>query len=93
MAVATLFLILYNLENIINLFKNMDKRALGVIIGIAIIAIIGFVYSGMRAAKAPKGEEGKFNGIIENPVEKMPETNPFDTNVNPMDGYTNPFGE
>lgn len=71
----------------------MDKRTLGVIIGIIIIAVIGFVYSGMRADKAAKGEEGKFNGLIENPVEKMPETNPFDTKVNPMDGYTNPFGE
>ena len=71
----------------------MDKRALGVIIGIIIIAVIGFVYSGMRANKGTKGEEGKFNGLIENPVENMPETNPFDTKVNPMDGYTNPFGE
>ncbi|MFA5086511.1 MAG: hypothetical protein WC468_02930 [Candidatus Paceibacterota bacterium] len=69
----------------------MDKRALGVIIGIIIIAVIGFVYSGMRSNNDPKGEEGKFNGVIENPIENMPETNPFDTKVNPMDGYTNPF--
>jgi len=69
----------------------MDKRALGVIIGIIIIAVIGFVYSGMRSNNGPKGEEGKFNGVVENPIENMPETNPFDTKVNPMDGYTNPF--
>ena len=69
----------------------MDKRALGVIIGIIIIAVIGFVYSNMRSGKLEKGEEGKFNGVIENPIENMPETNPFDTKVNPMDGYTNPF--
>ncbi|MDD4531515.1 MAG: hypothetical protein PHH21_02285 [Candidatus Pacebacteria bacterium] len=69
----------------------MDKRALGVIIGIIIIAVIGFVYSNIRSDRLQKGEEGKFNGVIENPIENMPETNPFDTKVNPMDGYTNPF--
>ncbi|MFA5169516.1 MAG: hypothetical protein WC386_01570 [Candidatus Paceibacterota bacterium] len=72
----------------------MDKRALGVIIGAVIIAICGFVYYGLRSNSAPKAnEEGGFNGVIENPVESMPETNPFETTVNPMDGYTNPFEE
>ena len=70
----------------------MDKRALGVIIGAVIIAICGFVYSGLRSGNNHKVEEGnKFNGVMENPVENMPETNPFETKVNPMDGYTNPF--
>jgi len=72
----------------------MDKRALGVIIGAIIISICGFVYSGLRSSNVQKsGESGKFNGVMENPVEKMPETNPFETSVNPMDGYSNPFEE
>lgn len=72
----------------------MDKKAVGVIIGAVIIAICGFVYSGLRSNGVPKSEEGnKFNGVIDNPIENMPETNPFATEVNPMDGYTNPFEE
>jgi hypothetical protein len=71
----------------------MDKRVLSVIIGAIIISICGFVYSGLRSSNIQKSESGKFNGVMENPVEKMPETNPFETSVNPMDGYSNPFGE
>ena len=89
--IACCFFLLYNCIKII-IIKNMDKRALGVIIGAVIIAICGFVYSGLRSGNNPKVEEGnKFNGVMENPVENMPETNPFETKVNPMDGYTNPF--
>lgn len=72
----------------------MDKKVIGVIVGAIIIAICGFVYSGLRSNDVPKAEEGnKFNGVMDNPIENMPETNPFETKVNPMEGYTNPFEE
>jgi hypothetical protein len=72
----------------------MDKKVLGIIIAVFIIALILFVSvqwgkkGNQEINNLPSG-----NGSIVNPVENMPETNPFETTVNPMDGYKNPFGE
>jgi|GEM_PF-1738307 len=72
----------------------MDKKVLGIIIVVVIVAVAIFGYFQWGNKGGQKAEEGnKFNGVIDNPVENMPETNPFETKVNPMEGYTNPFEE
>jgi hypothetical protein len=71
----------------------MDKKPL---IIIAVIVIVLVLFIGMQWGK--KGEQ-KMNNVPQNgnaavnPIEKMPETNPFETTVNPMEGYKNPFEE
>jgi predicted negative regulator of RcsB-dependent stress response len=70
----------------------MDKKVLGIIMGIVIIVL--FIFSYMLWNK--KGTDDNLPPVVENIIntmEEMPETNPFETNVNPMDGYKNPFEE
>jgi hypothetical protein len=70
----------------------MDKKVLGIIMGIVIIVL--FIFSYMLWNK--KGTDDNLPPVAENIIntmEEMPETNPFETNVNPMDGYKNPFEE
>lgn len=72
----------------------MDKKVLGIIVAVFIIVLILFV--SVQWGKKPSQETNNLpsgNGSIVNPIENMPETNPFETTVNPMDGYKNPFGE
>lgn len=74
----------------------MDKKILSIIIIVAIIAIAVFAYRQMGdklSNQINNEEESQFNGVMENPLENMPETNPFETKVNPMEGYKNPFEE
>ncbi|MCK9445595.1 hypothetical protein M0Q50_01725 [bacterium] len=70
----------------------MDKKVLGTIVAIVIIVL--FVFSYMLWNK--KGTDNNLPLTAEsviNTMENMPETNPFETEVNPMDGYKNPFEE
>jgi flagellar basal body-associated protein FliL len=72
----------------------MDKKVLNIVIAIIVIAIA--VYAYMQLGNKKGGEDvnapaSQFDSVIDNPIEAMPETNPFDTNVNPMEGYKNPF--
>jgi len=73
----------------------MDKKVLNIIIVLVLLAIAIFAYIqwGNKKTIQVNNEQGtqKFNGVIENPLENMPETNPFETEVNPMEGYKNPF--
>ena len=70
----------------------MDKKVLGTIIAVIVILLVIFAF--MQWGKKG-GEEinniPQSNNNIVNPVENMPETNPFETTVNPMEGYKNPF--
>jgi hypothetical protein len=73
----------------------MDKKILGVLVGIIIIGL--FVFSYMiwfkkGASNLPGPNGGAEFGTV-NPIENMPEINPFATDVNPMEGYKNPFEE
>jgi len=52
--------------------------------------------------EAPKTFGEKIYQIVQNPAEKIPQTNPFKVNINPFEGlkinpfkdvYKNPFGE
>lgn len=70
----------------------MDKKVLGIIV--AMVIVILFVFSYMLWSK--KGIDNNFPLVVDNVIntmENMPETNPFETNVNPMEGYKNPFEE
>ena len=87
------------------------KKKIAVILGVAIAAvlIVGgvFVYQKYyRKAPAPKEEPQTLGGQIyeqvQNPAEKIPETNPYSANTNPFETaktnpfknvYNNPFGE
>jgi len=73
----------------------MDKKVLNIIIVVIVIAIAIFAYMqwGNKKSTQINNEQGiqQFNGVIDNPLENMPETNPFETKVNPMEGYKNPF--
>jgi len=70
----------------------MDKKVLGIIV--AVVIIILFVFSYMSWNK--KGTDNNLPPMADNTIntmENMPETNPFETSVNPMEGYKNPFEE
>jgi len=72
----------------------MDKKILGIIIAAFIIFLVLFV--SVQWGKKGGQEINNIppeNNVVVNPVENMPETNPFETTVNPMDGYKNPFEE
>lgn len=80
----------------------MDKKVLIIFIAAIIVVGVGVYYfsyqkgyeTGYDAGKevgqaAAKTEAG---AAVENPLEKMPSTNPFEEAVNPFkDLYTNPF--
>jgi hypothetical protein len=72
----------------------MDKKVLGIIIAAIVVALVIFAF--MQWEK--KGSQAinnvpQVNSVVNNPVENMPETNPFKSAVNPMEGYKNPFDE
>ncbi|MCX6721904.1 MAG: hypothetical protein NTY04_01815 [Candidatus Staskawiczbacteria bacterium] len=63
---------------------------------IAVLVIIGLAY--FFTLSQPKSTNkanlsGKTSGAAASATAKMPETNPFKTKVNPMQGYTNPFSK
>jgi len=72
------------------------KKIISIIIVIAVLLVVaGAVYyfsyqmgyqNGVADCKANAGN------VVSNPLEKMPDTNPFDKIVNPFkDAYKNPF--
>lgn len=74
---------------------------LAAVAAIAAVAWFGFIKkpSSGLPEQAPEAQSG-FGGSLydkvtnENPVAKLPETNPFTTNTNPFSGtYKNPFGQ
>lgn len=73
----------------------MDKKILGVLIGVLIIGlfVLSYFLWFKKSPNNPPVPNGGNNFGIVNPVENMPETNPFATSVNPMEGYKNPFEE
>lgn len=81
----------------------MNKKIILILVAVAAIAAVAwFVFikkpiGGTLPEQAPEAQSG-FGGslyekvAIENPVAKLPETNPFKANVNPFTGvYKNPF--
>lgn len=74
--------------------KYMDKKILGIIIVVIIIilAVFSYMYWGNKEGQLVS-DNSQINSLINNPVENMPEINPFKSTVNPMDGYKNPFDE
>jgi len=62
-----------------------------VIIVIIILVVLGFGFVCFyNISSHPKNIE---KTVTVNPTAKMPETNPFKTKVNPVEGYTNPFSK
>lgn len=77
----------------------MTKNAKIIIVLVVVLLIAGGVYFGNKSkeAGAPQGQVQSVADPTLNPVggqtvgEKIPETNPFKTQVNPYDSYKNPF--
>lgn len=70
----------------------MSKKLLFSIVAVLVIIVICFVYFYMNKQT---GNNINNNRAATTPsvTAKMPETNPFKTKVNPMQGYTNPFSK
>lgn len=71
----------------------MDKKILILVIIILIIIIFSMLYFCFKPSNVTLNNNQSDNVVktATNITNKMPETNPFKTEVNPMDGYTNPF--
>ncbi len=83
----------------------MDKKFLNILIALAIVAVLVIVGAGFFSYKIgyKKGynigkEDGRIAAqvkpaeAVQNPLEKLPETNPFEKVKNPFEeGYQNPF--
>ncbi len=72
----------------------MDKKILGIIIAIIVIILVvcSYMYWGKKGGQLVNKNQ-QINSLTNNPVENMPEINPFKSTVNPMEGYKNPFDE
>lgn len=87
------------------MIKIMDKKFLNILISLAVAAILAIGAAGFFSYQMgyKKGyDTGKEDGriaaqvkpgdAVQNPLEKMPETNPFENVANPFeDAYKNPF--
>lgn len=71
----------------------MNKNILILIIVVILIAILGLIYFFVPKPQQKLNPEINSTAVQANPAGKMPETNPFASKVNPMEGYTNPFSK
>jgi len=71
----------------------MDKKILGIIIAVIVIVLAVFLFLQWNRGGSQITNNSQVNSLVNNPVENMPETNPFKSTVNPMEGYKNPFDE
>lgn len=83
----------------------MDKKFLNILIAVSVVAVLAIAGAGYFSYKMgyTKGYDiGKEDGriaaqvkpgeAVQNPMEEMPETNPFEKVANPFeDAYKNPF--
>lgn len=72
----------------------MDKKILGIIIAVVVITTILFFGVPKSKKVSPViNTPSQENSVVTDPVIDMPEINPFKNEVNPMEGYKNPFDE
>ena len=76
----------------------MDKKLLIIFIVVVLVVAAGCYFVGYKKGFASGVETGRIaaetsaGAAVTNPLEKMPETNPFEKAVNPFkDLYKNPF--
>ena len=76
----------------------MDKKSLIIFIVVVLVVAGGCYFFGYRQGYKLGVETGRMaagtsaGAVVTNPLEKMPETNPFQQVVNPFkDLYKNPF--
>ena len=72
----------------------MKKTILfSIIIVLVVAAGVVFFMSAKRPSVQNSGAKSASGAVTINAAAKMPETNPFKTKVNPVEGYTNPFSK
>ena len=73
----------------------MNKKVLSIVFVVVLVAlaICAYMAWGNKKGNNNIGAPGSEFNIMQNPLEAMPETNPFEVKVDPMEGYKNPFSE